>query len=108
MKADRREYAAARAAAQAAAEQDAKTRAEPEMVREHMWHVLPLIERQRAVRLAGLESARARNPLATFTDAERAAIRWAVERHIMEMSVLVQCVRPHNSDCFGLPRRDLH
>lgn len=103
MKTERREYAAVRAAAAEQAKRDAATKQAPEMVREHMWHVLPLIERMRAVRLAGLPGERARDPLATFSDAERVAIRWAVERHIMAMSVLVQCVRPHGSNEFGLP-----
>lgn len=108
MKIERREYAELRAAAKREAERAEKLASDPEMVREHMWHVLPLIERMRAVRLAGLEGKRARDPLASFSDAERLQIRHSVERHISAMAVLVQCVRAHDSDCYGLPRRDLH
>lgn len=102
MKNERREYAELRRAAAEAAERDAKTKAAPEMVRAHMWHVLPVAARRRALHLAGVDVARAGEELAQLSDGERRKIRAAVERHMMEMSVLIQCMRAYGSDEFGL------
>lgn len=103
MKNARREYVAIQATTRAAAKRDAELKAQPEMVRAHMWHVLPVASRRRALHLAGVDVARAGNELAQFSDEERRTIRAAIERHMMEMSVLIQCMRSYESNAFGLP-----
>jgi hypothetical protein len=72
-----------------------------EMNREQWWHMLPLIDRQRAVGLAGMPKERASMPLATFTDAERERVRVVIARHVATMELVAQCMQAHNTTVQG-------
>jgi hypothetical protein len=72
-----------------------------EMNREHWWHMLPIRERERAMGVAGLARERAAMPLATFTDAERARVRSAIQSHVMNMELIAQCMHAHNTNVQG-------
>ena len=72
-----------------------------EMNREQWWHMLPLIERERAVGVAGMPRERARLPLATFNDQDRERIRLAVAAHVAQMGLIVQCMAAHNTTRAG-------
>lgn len=63
--------------------------------------MLPLVERQRAVSVAGLDKARAIMPVASFSDAERARIRFALEAHMMNMGLILRCMAPSNTNEHG-------
>lgn len=69
--------------------------------REDWWHLMPVVERQRAMSLAGLDKARAIMPLATFTDAERKKMRLALDAHVQSMTLIMQALHPRNTNVHG-------
>lgn len=72
-----------------------------EMNREQWWHMLPLVERERAVGVAGMPRERAHLPLATFNDQDRERVRLALAAHIAQMGVIVQCMAAQNTNRAG-------
>lgn len=73
-----------------------------EVNREHWWHMLSIIDRERAMGVAGLTRAHARLPLAAFSDAERERVRLAVAIHVSRMEVVARCMAAHNTTVYGL------
>jgi len=69
--------------------------------REHWWHMLPLIDRERAVGVAGLTRSHAHMPLAAFSDAERERVRLAIAKHVATMELIARCMAPHNTNAHG-------
>lgn len=69
--------------------------------REQWWHLMPVVERQRAMSLAGFDKARAILPLTTFTDAERTSLRLAIEAHVHRMGLIAQALQPRNTNIHG-------
>lgn len=82
-------------------ERVALTRAEiigtAETARWHMWECISLVDRQRAVGVAGLPKERAIGPLASFTDDERARVRAALAAHVARMEFIAQCMAASNT-----------
>lgn len=72
-----------------------------EMNREQWWHMLPMRERQRALSVAGINPARATNPVATFSDDERALIRAAIQNHVTMMELIGRCMCASNTNVHG-------
>jgi hypothetical protein len=72
-----------------------------EMNREQWWHMLPAIERERAVGVAGMARERAYQPLATFSDADRARIRAAIFSHVTNMELIARCMAASNTNVHG-------
>ena len=72
-----------------------------EMNREQWWHMLPAVERERAVGVAGMPRERAYLPLATFNDQDRERVRLALAAHIAQMGLIVQCMAAHNTNRAG-------
>jgi hypothetical protein len=75
--------------------------ADAELTRWTMWEAIAPIDRARALSLAGMPKERAVQPLASFTDDERARIRTAVEIHLSRMAVIVQCLNASNTTRAG-------
>lgn len=73
-----------------------------EMNREQWWHMLPMRERERALSVAGINPARAAQPLATFTDTERERVRLCIGAHIAQMQLVAQVMAAHNTNVAGL------
>lgn len=69
--------------------------------REQWWHLMPVLDRQRAMSLAGLDQSRAILPLATFTDVERTQLRLAIEAHVHRMGLIAQALQPRNTNIHG-------
>lgn len=69
--------------------------------REQWWHLMPVLDRQRAMSLAGLDKDRAILPLATFTDAERTQLRLAIEAHVHRMGLIAQALHARNTNVHG-------
>lgn len=79
----------------------AETIANAEQTRWAAWEAVSLVDRQRAVGVAGLPKARASDPIATFTDAERAQIRAALYNHVARMEFIMQCMNASNTNGMG-------
>ena len=79
----------------------AETVGQAETTREQVWHSNGLRERIRAVAVAGLPQERASDPIASFTDAERAHIRAAIGVHMSRMEVAAQCFAASNTNRAG-------
>ena len=77
------------------------TAGDAENRREQWWHLMPVLDRQRAMSLAGLDQGRAILPLATFTDAERTALRLAIEAHVHRMGLIAQALHARNTNVHG-------
>lgn len=75
-----------------------------ETMREHVWHMLPLQERERAMGVAGLTREQAHWPMAQFSEGDRERVRLAVTRHVMNMDLIVQCMAPN----WSTPKTWLH
>lgn len=69
--------------------------------REEWWHRIALRDRQRAVGVAGLPKERASDPIASFSDAERAHMRAALGVHVMQMELIAKCFNASNTNTFG-------
>lgn len=74
------------------------------MNREQWWHMLPVAARRAALMIAGLDPERAVNPVATFTNEERARVRAAIFAHVEKMELIAQCMHASNT----LPNGFLH
>lgn len=72
-----------------------------EMNREQWWHMLPAVERERAVGVAGMSRERAYMPLASFSDADRARIRAAIFSHVTNMELIARCMAASNTNVQG-------
>ena len=72
-----------------------------EMNREQWWNMLPAVERERAVGVAGMSRERAYMPLASFSDADRARIRAAIFSHVTNMELIARCMAPSNTNVQG-------
>jgi len=72
-----------------------------EQTRWAAWEAVSLVDRQRAIGVAGLPKERATDPIASFTDAERARIRAAIYNHIARMEFIMQCMNPANTNAMG-------
>jgi len=68
-----------------------------ELHREEWWARIALQDRQRALSVAGIQPARAIQPLAAFTDRERQTIWLALAAHVSRMEIIQQCMRAHNT-----------
>jgi hypothetical protein len=68
----------------------ANTIASAEQSRWAMWEAISLVERQRALSLAGMDKARAVKPLASFTNEERQRVCHAIGNHIATMEVVAK------------------
>jgi hypothetical protein len=76
--------------------------ANAEMTREEVWHATPLRDRRRALSIAGFDVERAAMPLATFSDAERLKIGFAVSVHVTRMEAIANfCMQMHGSYLTG-------
>lgn len=71
--------------------------ASAETTRWHLWECVSLTDRQRAVGVAGLSKDRASAPLASFSDAERAAVRAALSAHMGRMEFIAQIMAASNT-----------
>lgn len=69
--------------------------------REHWWHMMPLVHRERAVGVAGLTREHAHLPLAAFSDAERERVRLAIATHVAHMELIARCMAAHNTNVHG-------
>ncbi len=92
MKANRKEVAALT---------KAETIANAEQTRWAAWEAVSLVDRQRAVSLAGMDKARASDPVASFTDAERARVRSALGSHVARMEFIARCMCASNTNGEG-------
>lgn len=72
-----------------------------EQTRWAAWEAVSLVDRQRAVGVAGLPKERASDPLAAFTDDERARIRVALYNHVARMEFIMQCMNASNTSAQG-------
>lgn len=79
----------------------AETIGQAETTREEVWHSMGLRERVRAVAVAGLPAERASDPIASFTDAERAHMRAAIGVHVSRMELAAKCFESSNTNRAG-------
>lgn len=78
------------------------TIAAAEKNRADWWQILDLFDRQRALCVAGLQKKRAADPLASFSDAERARIKAAIALHVSRMELIARCFEASNTNVDGL------
>ncbi len=71
--------------------------ADAEVTRWAAWEAVSHTDRLRAVGVSGLTRERASDPMASFTDAERARIRSALADHIARMEFIIQCMNGSNT-----------
>ncbi len=79
----------------------AETVADAEVTRWAVWEAVSPNDRMRAIGVAGLPRERASDPIASFTDAERASIRAALAVHISRMEFVIQCMNGANTNRQG-------
>ena len=72
-----------------------------EVTRWAAWEAVSPNDRMRAIGLAGFPRNRASDPIASFTDAERATIREALAVHISHMEFIIQCMNGANTTRLG-------
>lgn len=84
-----------------AALENADTIADAEVTRWAAWEAISPTDRMRAVGVAGLPRERASDPIASFTDAERATIRAALAVHISTMEFIIKCMNASNTNRLG-------
>jgi hypothetical protein len=77
--------------------QRAEAVADGEMFRWELWEAIDPISRMRAIGVAGLPRERAADPMAKFTDDERARIRSALMIHVSRMEFIVQLMAASNT-----------
>jgi hypothetical protein len=75
--------------------------ANAEATRWHLWEVVSLVDRQRAVGVAGMAKERASAPIASFSDAERERVRAALCVHIAQMEFIARCMAPAKTTLQG-------
>lgn len=81
--------------------QRAEAVAEGEMFRWELWEEIALIDRMRAIGVAGLPKERAGNSMAQFTDDERARIRGALLIHVSRMTTIATLMAASNTNRQG-------
>ena len=72
-----------------------------EMNREDWWHMVPIVQRERAVGVAGMPRERAHMPLSSFNDQDRERVRLAIAAHIGQMEFIACCMAAHNTNRAG-------
>ena len=77
------------------------TIADAEVTRWAAWESVSPADRMRAIGVSGLARERASDPIASFTDAERATIREALAVHISHMEFIIQCMNGSNTTRLG-------
>lgn len=75
-----------------------------EKKRSDWWQLIDLLDRQRALCVAGLPRARATDTLASFSDSERAGIKLAISVHLSRMELIARCFDPSNTSVDGYLR----
>lgn len=69
--------------------------------RSDWWQLIDLLDRQRAVCVAGLPKGRAADPIASFSDSERARIKIAISMHVSRMELIARCFEASNTNVDG-------
>lgn len=79
----------------------ADTIASAEQTRWSLWEAVSLVDRQRAVGVAGLEKHRASMPLASFTNEERTRVAFALAVHCSRMEMIAKLMQANNTNIAG-------
>jgi hypothetical protein len=77
------------------------TIAAAEQNRADWWQVIDIRDRQHALDVARLSKDRATDPIAAFSDDERARIRMAISVHVSRMTFVAKCFEASNTNVNG-------